>query len=123
MSVFAADVCSFFLCVRSANVGFTFLRWNFEAGSIFLSSMMLFKRFEFSINRNLTELCTTPAWAVFLVQRNVGCSSNVTVMPLRYRCVKNFPSITVNYYTDILNVLNATYKSRIFAKLGSKFVL
>ena len=27
---------------------------------------MLFKRFEGSIYRNLTELCTTPAWAVFV---------------------------------------------------------
>ena len=41
--------------------------------------------------------------------RNVGFSYNVTVMPLRYRCVTNFPSNTFNYYTDILNVFNATY--------------
>ena len=34
--------------------------------TIFLSSMILFKGFEHSISiyRNLTELCTTPAWAV-----------------------------------------------------------
>ena len=38
-----------------------------------------------------------------------GYSYNVTVMPLRYPCVTNFLSNTVNYYTDILNVLNATY--------------
>ena len=75
VSVFAA-VWSFFLCVPSASVGFTFLRWNFEAGqilySISLSSMMLFKRFEFSIYRNQTELCTTPAWAVLSVQRSMS---------------------------------------------------
>ena len=40
---------------------------------------------------------------------NVGHSHIVTVMPLRYRCVINFLSNTVHYYTDILNVLNATY--------------
>ena len=36
--------------------------------TIFLSSMMLFKGFKRSISiyRNLTELCTTPAWAVSL---------------------------------------------------------
>ena len=38
-----------------------------------------------------------------------GFSYNVTVMPLRYCCVTNFLSNTVNYYTDILNVVNATY--------------
>ena len=61
------------LRVRNACVGFTFLWWNFEAGwvlyTIFLSSMMLFKPFERSIYRNLTKLCTTPAWAVLLIQR------------------------------------------------------
>lgn len=31
--------------------------------------MVLFKRFEGNIYRNLTELCTTPAWAVLSVQR------------------------------------------------------
>ena len=34
--------------------------------------MMLFKRFERSIYRNLTELCTTPVWAVLLVQRSMS---------------------------------------------------
>ena len=33
---------------------------------------MLFKRFERSIYRNLTELCTTPVWAVLLVQRSMS---------------------------------------------------
>ena len=76
MSVIAANVWSFFVCVQSASVELIFLRWNFEAGqilcAIFLSSMMLFKRFEFSIFRNLTELCSTPAWAVLLVQRSMS---------------------------------------------------
>ena len=40
---------------------------------------------------------------------NVGYSYNVTVMPLRYRCVTNFLSNTAQYCTDVLNVLNATY--------------
>ena len=75
VSVIAADVWSVFVCVGSASVGLMFLRWNFEAEqilySIFLSSMMFFKRFESSIFRNLTELCTTPAWAVLLVQRSM----------------------------------------------------
>ena len=35
---------------------------------------------------------------------NASFSYNVTVMPLLYRCVTNFLSTTVNYYTDILNV-------------------
>ena len=40
---------------------------------------------------------------------NVGYSYNVKVMPLRYRCVTNFQSDTVHYYTDIPNILNDTY--------------
>ena len=62
-----ADLWSFFLRVRSACVGFTFCGGTLKLGkyyTIFLSSMMLFKRFERSIYRNLTELCTTPASAV-----------------------------------------------------------
>ena len=40
---------------------------------------MLFKRFELSIYRNLTELCSAPAWAVLLVHRSMSNapSSNV----------------------------------------------
>ena len=68
MSIIATDVWSFFVCVRSASIELIFLRWNFEAGqilcAIFLSSMMLFKRFEFSIFQNLT--------ASYTVYRNQG---------------------------------------------------
>ena len=36
----------------------------------------------------------------------VGFSYIVTIMPLHYRCVTNFLSTTVNYYSDILNYRN-----------------
>ena len=77
MSVFARLIFGLSSFVFGAlALDFTFLRRNFEAGqilySVFLSSMMLFKRFEFSIYRKLTELCTTPAWAVLFVQRSTS---------------------------------------------------
>ena len=40
---------------------------------------MLFKRFELSIYRNLTELCTTPAWAVLLVQHSMSNAPSYNV--------------------------------------------
>ena len=43
---------------------------------------MLFKRFELSIYRNLTELCTTPAWAVLFAAHRTDSKDRVAVVIL-----------------------------------------
>ena len=73
---------------------------------------MLFKRFELSTYRNLTELCTTPAWAVLLVHRSMSNAPSYNVYRIQGKfeycklLLELFRLIAMNYGQKLFNPLS-----------------